>query len=168
MGTASRCCPEPARFWRPGCALWRPPYKSIALFAQAPKSYGVTKNKRLLLCARPPLDLSLTAPGRNKVQMNFYKDDRKRTILSRSSGCCAFLVSSEARFAIVRAPDIKCPRLQSQNINDRRTPRQARGHSTRLAKERHFTYTLLRTVGREQVERSEARRTANTAASSIR
>ena len=24
-GTASRCCPERARFWRPGCASWRPP-----------------------------------------------------------------------------------------------------------------------------------------------
>ena len=27
IGTASRCCPEPVRFWRPNCARWRPPCK---------------------------------------------------------------------------------------------------------------------------------------------
>jgi hypothetical protein len=28
-GTASRCCPEPVRFWRPNCASWRPPHTLV-------------------------------------------------------------------------------------------------------------------------------------------
>jgi hypothetical protein len=29
IGTASRCRPEPVRFWRPNCARWRPPCKFV-------------------------------------------------------------------------------------------------------------------------------------------
>src|SRR5438046_2639378 len=112
----------------------------VATFAEALECREISRDERFLLCARPFLDLRLASTRCSKVSLDFYESYPNRGINARGPTCSSRDVTTKSLFAIIRIPYIESTRSKLKNVNYDNPPRQSRGHSTRLFKQRHSSF----------------------------
>ena len=101
----------------------------LAQFAQAIK---IATDERFFFWPRPALQLCLAPACFGKCRTNFYSKKRGRWIECGRPASLARDVVIKTLLQINRCSNVEYAGSQTQEIDDARAPRQARGHSTRF------------------------------------
>jgi hypothetical protein len=118
----------------------------------AERSQGVeiAADEGLLFRSRPAFELCLALACVRKRRTNFYAKKRKRRIeCSRSAGLARNVVI-KTLLQFNRRSDIEYSGSEAQKIDDRRAPRQARGHSPRFRDQHIHLIRGMPAAGHEQ------------------
>ena len=102
----------------------------------------------------PFFDLGFTAARGGKIDMNFDPGNRFRRVKFCGAAGASVFMPVKALVEISGASNVETTGLETEDVNEGNAPRQARGHSSRIADERHWTNETT-TGDHEQAKRVE-------------